>query len=130
MASERFLHRVDRVLSLISSRRNWVSPTPSHASECVPPLWFRGGEHSLGETGWGRPNSDEGTYTEVLYLYRVRYSIYLVGFWYHRKNMSKTVYEANCTYRTKEVTNLTLQNSACKMYVPCLGYGFFSLAFP
>jgi hypothetical protein len=41
-------HRVDRVLSSFSSRRNWDSPTPSLA---------------CGRGGWGSPNSDEGTYT-------------------------------------------------------------------
>ncbi len=35
-------HRVDRVLSFLSSRPNWDSTTPSHAGECVPPQWFRG----------------------------------------------------------------------------------------
>jgi len=41
-------HRVGRVLSFFSSRRNWNSPTPSHAGECggvpIPPrgltLWY------------------------------------------------------------------------------------------
>jgi hypothetical protein len=49
------------VLSLFSSRRNWDSPTPSPAGECAPP--------PLGERGWGNPNSDEGTYTVVIYIY-------------------------------------------------------------
>ncbi len=51
-------HRVDRVLSFFSSRRNWDSPTPSPAGECAPP--------PLGKRRWGGPNSDEGTYTVVL----------------------------------------------------------------
>ncbi len=38
-------HRVDRVLSFFSSRPNWDSPTPSHASMCVPPP-CSGGEHT------------------------------------------------------------------------------------
>jgi hypothetical protein len=29
-------HRVDRVLSFLSSRPNWGSPTPSHIGDCVP----------------------------------------------------------------------------------------------
>ncbi len=38
------LYRVDRVVSFFFSHRNWDSPIPSHAGECVPsPLWFRGG---------------------------------------------------------------------------------------
>ncbi len=40
------VHRVDRVLSFFSSRRNWDSPAPSPALE-VPPLWFRGGGATL-----------------------------------------------------------------------------------
>ncbi len=41
-------HRVDRVISFFSSRRNWDSPTPSHAGECVPPPLVQGeGTHSL-----------------------------------------------------------------------------------
>ncbi len=49
-------HRVGRVLSLFSSRRNWNSPNPSPAGECAPPpfppVW---GEGTLaGERGVGR----------------------------------------------------------------------------
>ncbi len=41
-------HRVDRVLSCLSSRPNWDSPTPSHVSElCVPPFGSGGEAHSL-----------------------------------------------------------------------------------
>ncbi len=38
-----WIHRVDRVLSFLSSRPNWDSPTPSHAGECVPPSLVPGG---------------------------------------------------------------------------------------
>ncbi len=48
-----FYHRVDRVLSFFSSRRNWDSPNPSPAGECASPvLW--GGAHSLARGGGGR----------------------------------------------------------------------------
>ncbi len=50
-------HRVDRVLSFFSSRRNWDSPTPSTSGECDPPPLVRGGgTHSLaGErVGWSQ----------------------------------------------------------------------------
>jgi hypothetical protein len=47
---QRFGHRVDRVLSFLSSRQNWDSPTPSPAGECPPPSLVR------------------GTYTVVLYI--------------------------------------------------------------
>ncbi len=49
------LHRVDRVLSFLSSRPNWDSPTPSNAGylECTPPPPPPGSEgHTrLGEGG-------------------------------------------------------------------------------
>jgi hypothetical protein len=67
-------HRVGRVLSFFSSRRNWDSPKPSAEGECGPPLWYRGEGH----TRWREsPNSDEGTYTAVLckYMYFVASSI-------------------------------------------------------
>jgi hypothetical protein len=52
--------------SFFSSRPNWDSPTPSHAGECVPPLWFRGGGYYTIAWGRGGPDSDEGTDTVVL----------------------------------------------------------------
>jgi hypothetical protein len=63
-------HRVGRVLSFISSRRNWDSPHPSPAGECGPPFGSGGRGTLAGERGgWESPNSDEGTYTVVLYIY-------------------------------------------------------------
>ncbi len=62
-------HRVGRVLSFFSSRRNWDSPNPSPASECAPPpLGLGQGAHSLAREGWERANSDDGTYTVVLFI--------------------------------------------------------------
>ncbi len=67
-----------------SSRWNWDSPTPLAAGECAPPPFGPGGRaHSL--KGWGSPNSNEGTYTVVLYIYK-----YFVG-------GSVTVYVRDCT---------------------------------
>jgi hypothetical protein len=64
------IHRVDRVLSFFSSRRNWDSPIPPQPQASVPPPLppgFGGGSHSLvGERG--SPNSDEGKHTVVLHL--------------------------------------------------------------
>ncbi len=42
-------HRVGRGLGFFSSRRNWDSPNPSPAGECVPPPFGSGGgaAHSL-----------------------------------------------------------------------------------
>ncbi len=42
-------HRVDGVLSFLSSRPNWIGtlPTPSHAGECVPPTLFGSGGSTL-----------------------------------------------------------------------------------
>ncbi len=66
-------HRVGRVPSFFSSRRNWDSPNPSPVGECAPPpppLWFRGEGHTRWrERGWESPTSNEGTYTVVLFIY-------------------------------------------------------------
>jgi hypothetical protein len=58
------------VLSFFSSRRNWDSPNPSPAGECAPPPPVLGEGHTRWrERGWESPNSDEGTYTVVLFTY-------------------------------------------------------------
>ncbi len=62
-------HRVGRVLSFFSSRRNWDSPNPSPAGECVPPRFWGEVHTRWREKGWESPNSDEGTYTVVLFIY-------------------------------------------------------------
>ncbi len=46
-------HRVGRVLSFFSCRRNWDSPIPSTAGECAPPTFGSGGPHSLAGEGVG-----------------------------------------------------------------------------
>jgi hypothetical protein len=48
------MHRVGRVLSFFSSRRNWDSPTPSAAGEYAPPLGPGKGAHSACGRGDGR----------------------------------------------------------------------------
>ncbi len=53
-----------------SSRWNWDSPTPLAAGECAPPPFGPGGHTRLRLKGWGSPNSNEGTYTVVLYIYK------------------------------------------------------------
>jgi hypothetical protein len=54
-----------------SSHWNWDSPTPLAAGECAPPPFGPGGGHTrLRLKGWGSPNSNEGTYTVVLYIYK------------------------------------------------------------
>ncbi len=64
-------HRVGRVLSFFSSRGIWDSPTSLAAGECAPPPFGPGGGHTrLRLKGWGSPNSDEGTSTMVLYMYK------------------------------------------------------------
>jgi hypothetical protein len=65
--SQRYSHRVDRVLGFFSNRSN--RPNPSPGGEWVlSPLWFRGeGYTRWGERGWREGSqSDEGTYTVVL----------------------------------------------------------------
>jgi hypothetical protein len=68
------MHRVGRVLSFFSSRRNWDSPTPSAAGECAPPLWSGGRGTFAGEWGGGRvPILTRG--------HTLWYSIYISTLW-------------------------------------------------
>ncbi len=63
-------HRVGRVVSFFSSRRNWDIPNPSPAGEFAPPPRFWGkGLTRWRERDWESPNSDEGTYTVILFRY-------------------------------------------------------------
>jgi hypothetical protein len=65
-----FGHREYRVPGILSSRPNWVPPTPSPTRECCssPSLELRRETHSL--AGWGGgPSFGEGTDTLVLYVY-------------------------------------------------------------
>jgi len=78
------MHTVGRVLSFFSSRRNRDSPTPLAAGECAPPPFGPGGGHTrLRERGWGSPNSDEGIYNVVLYIYKYFVTLMLLST--HRK---------------------------------------------
>jgi hypothetical protein len=50
-----------RVPGLLSSRPNWVPPTPSPARECCsPPLWIQGGRQSHFRRGWRESISTMG----------------------------------------------------------------------
>ncbi len=62
--------RVGRVLSFFFSRPNWDSPNPSPAGECAPlPRFWGEGHTRWRERGWESPNSEERTYTVVLFIY-------------------------------------------------------------
>jgi hypothetical protein len=50
-----------------SNPQNRQSPNPQ--TSVPPPIWFRGGAHSLAGEGWGSPNSDEVAYTVVFFIY-------------------------------------------------------------
>jgi hypothetical protein len=64
-------HRVGRVLSVSPVVGIGTPPTPLAAGECAPPPFGPGGGHTrLRLKGWGSPNSNEGTYTVVLYIYK------------------------------------------------------------
>ncbi len=70
------VHRVDRILSFLSSRPNWDSPL-TRRRVCLP-LWW-GGRGTLacgrrGGGGGGGHNSNEGTVTVVFYVYIYVYS--------------------------------------------------------
>jgi hypothetical protein len=56
-----FYHRVGRLLSFFSSRRNWDSPNPSPQASVPPPPMFVGRGTLAGERGVGRvPISKRG----------------------------------------------------------------------
>jgi hypothetical protein len=65
-----YRHRVNRVSGFLSSRPYWVPPPLTRKRVLIPPmLGPRWETHSLARDGVGRPNSDEGTDTLVLYVY-------------------------------------------------------------
>ncbi len=67
-------HRVGRVLSFFSSRRNWDSPNPSPACECASPPRFWGRGTLACERGVGRvPIPTRG--------HRLWYSLYIRTLW-------------------------------------------------
>ncbi len=73
------------MLSFFSSCRNWDSPNPSPAGECAPPSFGSFGHTRWRERGWESPNSNEATYTVVLFIY-----IYFV-FGIHLNTKYKTI---------------------------------------
>ncbi len=65
-------HRVGRVLSFFSSRRNRDCPNPSPAGECapLPRFWGRGTVHSLAREGLGESQFRRGDiHCGTLYIY-------------------------------------------------------------
>jgi hypothetical protein len=64
-------HRVGRVLS-VSPVIGIGTPPPLLPQASVPPhpLVWGGGHTRLRLKRWGSPNSNEGTYTVVLYIYK------------------------------------------------------------
>ncbi len=59
------------MLSFFSSRRNWDFPTPLAEGECAPSPFGPGWRaDSLAGEGLGESQSDEGTYTVVLHIYK------------------------------------------------------------
>jgi hypothetical protein len=79
--------RVDRVLSLFSSRRDWDSPNPSPACECVPPPFgSEGRAHSLAREGLGESQFRRGDiHCGTLYY------MYFVIYMYRNVPMKNTV---------------------------------------
>jgi len=57
-------------LLLLSSELGTGLPQPLTRRRVCPPIWFWGKGHTRWrEWGWESPNSDEGTYTVVLFIY-------------------------------------------------------------
>ncbi len=65
---DRRTHRVGRVLSLFSSRRNWDSPNPLPAVECASPLVLGGGHTRWVERGWGVNVLEDARHCSILYI--------------------------------------------------------------
>jgi hypothetical protein len=74
----RGIHRVGRVLSFFSSRRNWDSPNPSPAGESAHPPRFYGEvhAHSLAREGLGESQFRRGD----IHLW---YSLYIRTLWWN-----------------------------------------------
>jgi hypothetical protein len=69
-------HRAGRGLSFSPVAGIGTTPTPQPQARVPPPLWFRGEWHTRWrERVWESPNSDEGTYTVVLFIY-----MYFLGY--------------------------------------------------
>jgi hypothetical protein len=63
-------HRVGRVISFFSSRRNWDSPNPSSAGECATSPRFWGEGHTRWrERGWESHNRRGDIRCGTLYIY-------------------------------------------------------------
>jgi hypothetical protein len=71
-------HRVGRVLSFFSSRRNWDSPNSSPAGEGAPHRFWGDGQTRWREKGWESPNSDEGHKLWYSLLYVVLCAVHIL----------------------------------------------------
>jgi hypothetical protein len=69
------LHRVGRVLRFSPVVRILTSPTPRPQASVLPPVLGLGA-HSLEREGWESPNSDDGTYSVVLFIHVYMYVLY------------------------------------------------------
>ncbi len=72
------LHRVYRVPGFLSSRPDWVHPPPQPLTRkrvFLPP-GSKGETNSLAGDAVGEPSSDEGTDTQVLYVYYIPSTVY------------------------------------------------------
>ncbi len=101
------LHRVGRVLSFFSSRRNKDSPNPSPAGECPPGPFLGGGAHSLAREGLRGSQFRRGhIHCGTLYIYVLCASLppyygpifcnAAVGIWQMRS--PRTVYVQDLAY--------------------------------
>ncbi len=98
---------------LFSSRRNWDSPNPSPAGECDPPPGFGGRGTLAGARGvgtWEIPNSDDRTYTVVLFIYMYfvpyPYQLHLeiwASTWNNNKHRRQSLF---CIFLDQPITTL------------------------
>jgi hypothetical protein len=73
------VHRVGRVLFLQSSELGLPQPLTCRHTVPPPPRFWGEGHTRWRERGWGSPNSDEGTYTVVLFIQYIRTLWYSVS---------------------------------------------------
>ncbi len=108
------IHRVYRVLSLLASRPNWNSHTPSPVGECIPPSFYSGGggggyTHACGRRGGGVPVPTNG---QVLWYYRF-YTYFVQKSTQNNQSMQKTqvcTWKAFCRKAKTKVKASSLRN--------------------
>jgi hypothetical protein len=117
--------RVGRVLSFFFSRRNWDSPTPYPLASVPPsPRFWGEGLTRWRERGWESTNSDERTYTVVLFIYTYFVTLIFVlgeNLMFVQMLHARAIY-ISCSTQVTMLQTHTFQSLLC-MY-KCSRHGF------